>query len=32
LAASGVVGKWTTTDSQGKPFTIWLYAVALLKK
>jgi hypothetical protein len=24
LAASGFVGKWKTTDSQGKPFTIWL--------
>jgi hypothetical protein len=24
FAASGFVGKWKTTDSQGKPFTIWL--------
>jgi hypothetical protein len=26
LAASDFLGKWKTTDSQGKPFTIWLYA------
>jgi hypothetical protein len=24
LVASGFVGKWKTTDSHGKPFTIWL--------
>jgi hypothetical protein len=24
FAASGFVGKYKTTDSQGKPFTIWL--------
>ena len=24
FAASGFVGKWKTTDAQGKPFTIWL--------
>jgi hypothetical protein len=24
FAASDFVGKWKTTDSQGKPFTIWL--------
>ncbi len=24
IAASGFVGKWATTDSEGKPFTIWL--------
>jgi len=24
FAASEFVGKWKTTDSQGKPFTIWL--------
>jgi hypothetical protein len=24
LAAEGFVGKWKTTDTEGKPFTIWL--------
>jgi hypothetical protein len=24
FAASGFVGKWKTTDTDGKPFTIWL--------
>jgi hypothetical protein len=24
FAASGFVGKWKTTDSEGKPFAIWL--------
>ena len=24
FAASGFVGKWKTTDTEGKPFTIWL--------
>ena len=24
FAASEFIGKWKTTDSQGKPFTIWL--------
>jgi len=24
FAASGFVGKWKTTDNQGKPFSIWL--------
>jgi len=24
FAASGFTGKWKTTDSEGKPFTIWL--------
>jgi len=24
FAGSGFVGKWKTTDSEGKPFTIWL--------
>lgn len=24
IAASGFVGKWSTTDSEGKPFAIWL--------
>jgi len=24
FAASGFVGKWDSTDTQGKPFTIWL--------